>query len=364
MLFRSYEQSGRLVEHKDGLKEGSYHYIVTPIDSEEYTKTEGDFFLDEFSEDPTSIGVELTPVIDEEADDTEVMLLAAADGEDPEDDASDEPVRAGEEGEGEGTETEGGEGLLGEGEDPEAAEVWVVTFYDRDAEFYDAINVVKGEAIGELPATIARQDYRAYWAVGEIVSGAQGTEIRVIGPRINAEFVPEDDTTIVPDYEPITYTVSFYENEDDTEPSVVKTVSASTNYCLNDIPPVPTKTGYLSKWVYDDGSKDFSNTITITEDTKVWAVYDKNIFSVVFIVEGEEYFSDTYYKNDALELPADPTLEGKDFDGWFIGETEIVGGEKVTSDLEITAQFHDKYYVRFVILDDAGEIIEIGRAHV
>ena len=55
----------------------------------------------------------------------------------------------------------------GEDEEP----TYTVTFYNRDAQVYQTVSVIQGEAIGsQLPGTIAREDYDAYWAVGEIVS--------------------------------------------------------------------------------------------------------------------------------------------------------------------------------------------------
>ena len=235
-------------------------------------------------------------------------------------------------------------------------DTWTVTFYNRDAEVYRIVNVAKGEAIGDsLPAVIAREDYNAYWAPGEIVQGGQGNETRVTGERINSSWVPETDTTIVPDYDKVTYTVTFYQ-EDKTTVVATKTVNYETNYCVNDIPAVPGKTGHTGRWVYSGGN--FNNSATISEDTAVWAEYDQKVFTVKFMVEGSEYKTDKYYYNDTLTLPTDPVVEGKAFQGWFIGETQYTGGETVTSDLTITASFEDAFKVDFVILDETGAVSE------
>ena len=231
---------------------------------------------------------------------------------------------------------------------------WTVTFYDRDADVYATVEVTKGEAIGDqLPATIAREDYIAYWAIGEIVEGTQGTEIGSVGQRINAEYVPTEDTTVVPDYEKVTYTVTFYEDDTLNPEKVVatKTVNADTNYCLNDVPTVPAKAGYTGKWVYagDNGDKDFSNKVAISKDTSVWAEYTQQVFTVTFMVEGATYQTDTYYKDDTLTLPADPTVEGKDFTGWFVGDTQYKGGEKVETDLTLEAKFTNQFLVSFIV---------------
>ena len=230
--------------------------------------------------------------------------------------------------------------------------VWTVTFYNRDAQVYKTVEVEKNSAIGTLPATIAREDYNAYWAVGEIVQGGQGSEIHVLGPRIDATYVPTDDTIIVPDYDMISYTVTFVDENGATV--ATKKVDYTTSYCLNDIPAVPAKDGHTAKWVYEttDGTADFSNNVTITADTTVRPEYTKNVFTVEFMNGDKTYQTDTYYSGDTLTLPKDPVVEGKTFDGWYNGETKINGGETVTSDLTIQAKYKDDYYVNFVILND------------
>ncbi|MBQ3668522.1 MAG: InlB B-repeat-containing protein, partial [Clostridia bacterium] len=231
-------------------------------------------------------------------------------------------------------------------------EYWTVRFYDRDADLYKTVAVIRGEAIGdEFPQAIAREDYYAYWAIGEIVYGNQGSEISVTGSRIDSSFVPESDTVVVPDYDKIAYTVTFYD-EDKTTELAVKSVTVDTNYCVNDIPDVPAKNGSTSKWVYDGG--DFDNIVAIHGNTSVWAQYDKNVFTVTYTVEGETYGTDTYYRGDGLVLPAEPVIEGKEFVGWYAGETEYAGGEAVNSDLHLVAVFTEQYFVSFVVVNDDG----------
>ena len=128
-----------------------------------------------------------------------------------------------------------------ETEEP-AEEFWVVSFYDRDAELYKKVEVEKGKAIGDkIPPAIPREDYKAYWAVGKIVQGGQGNEIKVTGNRITGNFTPSEDTVIVPDYDKVTLTVTFYDREGgNVIEGGVKKVTADTSYCLNDIPAMGT----------------------------------------------------------------------------------------------------------------------------
>ncbi|MBR0456182.1 MAG: InlB B-repeat-containing protein, partial [Firmicutes bacterium] len=242
----------------------------------------------------------------------------------------------------------------GDGEEvTEEVETWTVTFYNRDGEVYRTVKVPKEEAIGDqMPSVIEREDYNAFWAVGTIDDHGTTT----VEERITSEYVPTKDTSVVPDYDPIKYTITFYTDENKSEVLASKEVTAGTSYCLNDIPAVPEKAGYSGKWVYSGGN--FTNKVAVRANTDVWAVYDQNEFIVTFKVEGKNYQSDKYYKGDKLTLPTEPVVEGKQFVGWFIGETEYVGGETINSDLEITAEFTDQYKVDFVVVDDDGETTE------
>ena len=237
-------------------------------------------------------------------------------------------------------------------EEPEE-EFWTVTFYNRDAEVHRKVKVEKGKAIGgEMPEPIARDDSNAYWALGQIVKGGQGNEIRVTGRRISGNYKPDSDTVVVPDYDTIEHTVTFYDSEGGNAIASEK-VGPETNYCLNDIPAVPAKEGYHGKWVYSGGN--FSNQVVIRDDTAVWAAYDQNVFNVTFKVDGSTYATDTYFEGDKLDLPEEPVGEGREFAGWFAGETEYKGGEEVSSDLNLTAKFTDKYKVSFVIDNGDGQ---------
>jgi len=235
-------------------------------------------------------------------------------------------------------------------------ETWKVTFYDRDAQQYAVVDVPKGEAIGDqLPDPIAREDYNPYWVIGKIVQGEQGPEFKKTGSRIDKTFVPEGDTTVGPDYDLTTYTVTFYK-EDKTTVVAERTVTADSNYCVNDIPAVPAKSGSVGKWVYSGG--DFGNKVKITQNTDVWAAYSQNVFTVTFKVEDSVYQTDTYFSGDTLKLPSAPVVDGKEFKGWLAGETQYVGGEEVTSNLTLVADFDSLYTVSFIVEDDDGKPIE------
>ena len=238
-------------------------------------------------------------------------------------------------------------------------ECYNVTFLNRDNEVHQVVQVPRGQAIGtKLLPVIAREDYIAYWAVGiEEEGGTQGKEWRP-GERITAEYVPTQDVTIIPDYSPVTHTVTFYKTDAQEEVLVTKSVTADTSYCLNEIPDVPEKDGYTGKWVYSGG--DFNNSVVITDGMKVWPEYEKNLFTVTYKVGDSTFETDFYFSGDSLVLPPEPVVEGKDFLGWYTETgTEYEGNEKVTSDLTLNARFSDQHIVKFVVLDESsGEEVE------
>lgn len=258
--------------------------------------------------------------------------------------------------------------LLAAGEEGDAIETINVNFRDRDGKIFSTREVKEGDDFGSLPATISREDYVAYWAYGTYKTDGQSgswdasASDRVSnGEKIDFSRAKDGEINIVPYYEKITYTVNFY-SEDKTTPIASRTVDVDTSYCLNDIPAVPAKTGHSGKWVYSDGdsNRDFNNSVVNKTDRSVWAKYDQTVFTVEFVIpkgddKFENYETDTYYSGDSLTLPAEPAVDGKEFAGWYVGETQYTGGEAVTQNLTLTAHFTDEYSVRFVVLADDGE---------
>ncbi|MBQ6389105.1 MAG: InlB B-repeat-containing protein, partial [Mogibacterium sp.] len=244
--------------------------------------------------------------------------------------------------------------------DAEEDKTWTVTFYDRDADVHKVVEVTKGEAIGEdMPSPIAREDYIAYWAIGERVSNGQGYTTKVTGPRVTSSYVPTADTTLVPDYAKITYTVTFLDGKNGSVVTT-RTVDVDTSYCLNDIPAVPHQDGSVGKWVYSGG--DFTNSVTATGNMEVWAEYEETAFTVTYkyMIDGAEktYQTDKYSKGDQLELPTAPVEEGHEFIGWYVGETKYNGGEVVNGNMVLQGRFTNMYSVSFVVLNDNGSVKE------
>ncbi|QTE69336.1 InlB B-repeat-containing protein [Clostridiales bacterium] len=235
---------------------------------------------------------------------------------------------------------------------------WEVRFRNHNGDVIETKQVPDGEAIGDLPAVPARDDYKdGYWGIGIATQTGQSAEWSA-GEQVTSDYVVGNDLDIVAGYKRITYTITFYTNADKTETVTIRTVDADTHYCVNDLPAVPEKAGYTGKWVYYDKktntNEDYNNQVAVSEDTAVWAAYDQNVFTVTFKTGDDVYQTGTYYIGDELILPADPVIEGKQFEGWYVDETEYVGGEEVTSDLVLDAQFIDMFSVTFIV-ENGGE---------
>ena len=307
----------------------------TPAEPEEETKEEA----------PTEeIPAEETPAEETPAEDEAAEDETAEDPSEVKKAPAKEPTREGE------TPKEGTEEVT----------KYTVTFYTRDGEeVLETREVEEDSAIGTLPDVPSRDDYTGVWAVGTYQGEEGGQGSWTLGKEIDETYVVNADVSILPKYDLITHTVRFF--TDESKSSLIedgeKIVDANSNYCVNDIPAVPTIPGSTGKWVYAGG--DFTNSVAAQDaDLDVWAAYDQKVFTVTYKVGEDTYQSDTYYYGDTLSLPEDPVVEGKEFIGWYVDETKYEGGEAVTSDLTITARFQDEYEVSFVVVNDDGTISE------
>lgn len=264
----------------------------------------------------------------------------------------------------------------GEGDGTE--DVWTVNFRERDGDIVETRTYEKtdeGVALnieGALPAPEAREDYIGYWAIGTYNPAGQGSW--EAGDRVSASYLVKSDLNLVPDYDPLTYTVTFHNGESASSPQYgdVQTVNVNSTYCVNNIPQVPIKSGYSGKWVYSGatGTQDFDNDVNVSKvvaqeggNLDVYVEYTKNVFTVTYIVEnagyeGNVYKTVDYNTGDSLTHPAAPALEGKTFVNWKDGEGNVIeNGTIVTSDLTLTANFTDQNWVKFIILDESGKEI-------
>lgn len=112
-----------------------------------------------------------------------------------------------------------------------------------------------------------------------------------------------------------------------------------------EVKQVPEKTGYTFKgW-----DKELPNTMPAS-DIELIGRYEKNKYTITYIIEGQENITRTYYYGDTIETIENPKLEGLNFVKW----SEIIPDTMPDYNIEVYAEFDKKsfninYYIDGVL---------------
>lgn len=112
-----------------------------------------------------------------------------------------------------------------------------------------------------------------------------------------------------------------------------------------EVKQVPEKTGYTFKgW-----DKELPNTMPAS-DIELIGTYEKNKYTITYIIEGQENITRTYYYGDTIETIENPKLEGLNFVKW----SEIIPDTMPDHNIEVYAEFNKKsfninYYIDGVL---------------
>ena len=205
-----------------------------------------------------------------------------------------------------------------------------------------------GGKLATLPADPIRTDYTF---LGWYTSNTGGNEV-------TTDTVFTKDTTVYAIWKPnsatgpVTYTVTFYQNENDTTAYATKTTNADGAI---EWPAAPTKEGFVFKgWANEDGDT-YSNNSVFFADTKLYAQWKQEdpdnpdtpkTFTITLDANGGTLSGAATVTTNAGgkldNLPAAPTREGYSFDGWF---TAASGGKKV--DLQSTFEKDSTIYAHW-----------------
>lgn len=205
-----------------------------------------------------------------------------------------------------------------------------------------------GGKLATLPADPIRTDYTF---LGWYTSNTGGNEV-------TTDTVFTKDATVYAIWKPnsatgpVTYTVTFYQNENDTTAYATKTTNADGAI---EWPAAPTKEGFVFKgWANEDGDT-YSNNSVFFADTKLYAQWKQEdpdnpdtpkTFTITLDANGGTLSGAATVTTNAGgkldNLPAAPTREGYSFDGWF---TAASGGKKV--DLQSTFEKDSTIYAHW-----------------
>lgn len=151
------------------------------------------------------------------------------------------------------------------------------------------------------------------------------------------------------------YTVRFVDGEE-----VVKSATVRDGEKLesSDVPFDPVKSGSVFEGWYN-GSAEFDVTAIVTADLTYAAKWD-NLLTVRFANGTQTVKVVNVKKGDKLtekDIPADLAIDGRIFEGWFVGENAFDKNAAITEDVTVTAKWTNVYVVKFVV---DGRIVKIA----
>ncbi len=169
------------------------------------------------------------------------------------------------------------------------------------------------------------------------------------GKEIEADYAVTEDVTVTAVYTINQYTVKFETEETDVNMPELRKLDYNTLLAEN-LPDVPTKTGYTGKWTI--GGEEIKADYAVTEDVTVTEVYTINQYTVKFESDDKtvtlpESLTLDYNTLLVSKLPDVPTKTG--YTGkWTIVGKEIESDYAVTADVTVTAVYTiNQYTVKF-----------------
>lgn len=133
------------------------------------------------------------------------------------------------------------------------------------------------------------------------------------------------------------------------------------------LPVNPTKPGYtFDGWYFDNdewNNKLYSNYFVdnyLQEDLKVYAKFNLNVFTLIYVSDGEIYSSTDIYLGKTLTFPSEPTKPGYLFAGWYFDnntfENELVStyfkDTAIDKNYTVYAKFVDNEYTLTYYMDN------------
>lgn len=217
---------------------------------------------------------------------------------------------------------------------------YTITFYNDDGTRLDSVIVNKGDTI----KSYGYPEKDGYIFVSWIKDGS----------KYNDNNGVNDDMELIASYVPIpdivkTYTVSFdFGNE-------IKTVSVKENELVTKpMNPIKSKYSFLG-WYKDNELYDFDTPVT--SDFTLSAKFELARVNVKLNLDGGTGIAEIEInKGDKLKI-ANPTKFGFNFVSWMNDEIVFDLNTPINEDIELTAKWEPKIYVRVKFDTDGGTVV-------
>jgi uncharacterized repeat protein (TIGR02543 family) len=181
------------------------------------------------------------------------------------------------------------------------------------------------------------------------------------------------DITVYAKWTPV-YTVTF--NADGGSPDMqTKTVKGGEALGSSNMPPEPTKSGYIFDGWYTEGNgggSQFTGSTVANGDITVYAKW-MPVYTVTFNADGGSPDTQTQVVKmggtvGSLNMPSDPTRSGYIFGGWYTegngGGSQFTDSTAVNGDITVYAKWTPVYTVTFNAdggnPDTQTRVVEIG----
>ena len=160
--------------------------------------------------------------------------------------------------------------------------------------------------------------------------------------KVNHPITVTKNITLYSKYEINTYKVSYY-NE-----GTKYIEDQKINYKENALKPNidPSKIGYTFKyWSIKENGEEYEFSTKITKDITLYAVYEKNKYTVTYINEGVEYHKEILEYGSVVTSIQDPIKEGYTFTGWYNENNQKVNHPiTVTKNITLYSKYEINVY--------------------
>ena len=154
---------------------------------------------------------------------------------------------------------------------------------------------------------------------------------------VDKQLVITEDILLIPLFEVNSYKIKYTIDGEVFSEELLKYGSKI------EVKQVPEKTGYTFKgW-----DKELPNTMP-ANDIELIGTYEKNKYTITYIIEGQENITRTYYYGDTIETIENPKLEGLNFVKW----SEIIPDTMPVHNIEVYAEFDKKSFNINYYIDD------------